>query len=361
MTATRRTAGVTYRSIERYDAVRMRLDATTYGHPLSEVTEHARRAEARGFDAWLTSEVAHDPLLSLAPAALGTERMQVGSAIAVAFARNPMSVAYAAHDLQSALGDRRLILGLGTQIRAHIAKRFSSSWPDRPASAMREFVEALQAIWDCWDDGAPLAYEGEFHRHTLMTPMFTPPPGDVRPEVWIAAVGDGMTRVAGQVGDGILCHGFTTARYLEEVTLPALDEGIARVAGRSRDDVDVVLPLFLITGYDDEQRQGMRAMVLNQIGFYGSTPAYRRVLELHGWGELADELHRLSKADGWGEMAAAIPQEVVETFAIIAEPDELGDAIVERFGATVDRVSVAAHLPLTDTHLTTLRETLDRA
>ncbi len=337
----------------------MKLDTTTYGHPLREVGAIAADAEAKGYDAWLTSEVQHDPLLSLAAAALATERMGLGTSITVAFARNPMTLAYAAQDLQHALGDRPLLLGLGSQIKPHITRRFSSTWPDRPAAAMREYIQALHAIWACWNDGADLAFSGEHYTHTLMSPMFTPAATEVTPKVWLAAVGPGMTRVAGEVADGLICHGFTTATYLHGTTLPAVEEGIARVEGRTRADVEVTLPLFVISGYDEQERQAARARVLQQIGFYGSTPAYRPVLEAHGWGELQTTLHELSVTDGWARMPEVIDEEVVEAFAIVAEPDELGAAITDRFGGMVDRIQLGG-IELTDAHRAALREALAR-
>jgi probable F420-dependent oxidoreductase len=332
----------------------VQLDTTTYGSDLRDVPAAVRDAEARGYDAWLTSEVTHDPLLALGAAAVSSERLLVGSAIAVAFARNPMSLAYAAQDLQRAAGGR-LVLGLGSQIRPHITRRFSEPWPDKPAARMREYIQALHAIWACWNDGADLAFEGEHYTHTLMTPFFAPAPVEQRPRVWLAAVGPGMTRVAGEVADGLLCHGFTTADYLRDTTLPALAEGRDR-ADRPAAAVEVSLPAFTITGYDDEQRAAMRRMVLTQIGFYGSTPAYRPVLEAHGWGDLGEELHRLSRSDGWARMPEAIPDEVVGAFAVTADPDQLGEAVVERFGGLVDRISIPDLIPFEEGHWSHLRE-----
>jgi probable F420-dependent oxidoreductase len=332
----------------------VQLDTTTYGSDLRAVPAAVRDAEARGYDAWLTSEVAHDPLLALGAAAVSSERMLIGSAITVAFARNPMTLAYAAQDLQRA-ADGRLVLGLGSQIKPHITRRFSSTWSARPAAQMREYIQALHAIWACWNDGAALAFEGEHYTHTLMTPFFAPEPVERAPRVWLAAVGPGMTRVAGEVADGLLCHGFTTVAYLRDTTLPALAEGRART-DRPAGAVEVGLPVFAITGYDDEQRAAMRQVVLTQIGFYGSTPAYRPVLEAHGWGDLGTELHRLSLTDGWARMPEVITDEVVDAFAVTADPDQLGEAIVDRFGGLVDRVSVPDLIPFEDGHWAHLRE-----
>ncbi len=304
----------------------MRLDAITYGLPLREVAADVARVRDLGYDGWFTSETTNEPLLACAVAGTVESRLQVGTAIAVAFPRSPMHVAYAAHDLQAQTGGR-FVLGLGTQVKPHIEKRFGTPW-SRPAARMREYVLALRAIWTAWETGERLAFRGEFTRHTLMTPFFTPVPhGHGDPAVWLAAVGPRMTQVAGEVADGILCHTFTTDRYLREVTLPRLAEGAA-AAGRAVDDVEVVLPVLVVTGRTAEERAASAATVRAQLAFYGSTPAYRPVLDLHGWGELHEELHRHSTADGWERMPRLLDDAVVEAFAVVAEPEEVGVAIV---------------------------------
>jgi probable F420-dependent oxidoreductase len=317
----------------------MRIDAVTYGHPLAATGAEAAAAQARGYDGWFVSETTHDPLLACVAAGLATDGLQIGTAIAVAFPRSPMHVAYAAHDLQALTGGR-FVLGLGTQIRPHVERRFSSTW-SKPAARMREYVQALRAIWQAWGTGERLAFEGEFYRHTLMTPFFTPDDhGHGPPAVWLAAVGPRMTEVTGEVADGLLCHGFSTRRYLEEVTLPRLATGAA-AAGRDRRDIEVVQPVFVVTGDTDEQCAEAEAMAKGQIAFYGSTPAYRGVLDLHGWGELHEELHRRSRADDWASMTELIDDEVLRTFAVVADPQEVGAAIRERFGGLADRISLA--------------------
>jgi probable F420-dependent oxidoreductase len=317
----------------------VKLDAVTYGQRLDTVPAEIARIRERGYDGWFVSETTHDPLLACAVAGTVSGELQLGTAIAVAFPRSPMHTAYAAHDLQAQTGGR-FVLGLGSQIKPHIEKRFSTEW-SRPAARMREYVLALRAIWDAWASGERLAFRGEFYRHTLMTPFFTPEDhGHGHPDVWLAAVGPRMTEVAGEVADGLLCHAFTTKRYLDEVTLPHLDAGAAR-AGRDRADLDVVLPVFVITGADEAQRAEAERAVRGQLAFYGSTPAYRAVLDLHGWAELHEELHRLSVSDGWAQMPALIDDEVLDAFAVTAEPAEVGAAVVERFGTTVDRVSLS--------------------
>lgn len=331
----------------------MKLDAVSYGRPLADVADEVADARRRGYDGWFASETTHDPLLQCAVAGQASGQMTIGTAIAVAFSRSPMHLAYAAHDLQ-AQSRGRFVLGLGSQVKPHIEKRFSSQW-SRPVARMREYVAALRAIWDAWASGERLAFRGEFYRHTLMTPFFTPADhGYGHPRVWLAAVGPRMTEVTGEVADGLLVHGFTTERYLREVTLPNLVTGAER-AGRSRDELEVSVPVFVVSGHDAEQRRASEAMVRQQIAFYGSTPAYRAVLDQHGWGELHEQLHRLSTTAGWDQMPQLIPDEVVEAFAVVAAPDEVGAAIAERYGGLVDRVSIASGNALDDRSLAWLR------
>lgn len=317
----------------------MKVDAVTYGHALRDVPAEVAAVRDRGYDGWFVSETTHDPLLACAVAGTVEADLTLGTAIAVAFPRSPMHLAYAAHDLQAQTGGR-FVLGLGTQIKPHVEKRFSAVWSS-PAARMREYVQALHAIWDAWRTGERLAFRGEFYRHTLMTPFFTPEDhGHGDPAVWLAAVGPLLTEVTGEVADGLLCHAFTTDRYLEEVTLPRLAAGAA-TAGRDVRDVEVVLPVFVVTGETDEQRAAAETMVRGQIAFYGSTPAYRAVLDLHGWGDLHEELHRLSTQDGWDRMPALIGDEVLQAFAVVADPAEVGRAIADRFGHLADRVSLS--------------------
>lgn len=316
----------------------MQLDDMTLGSALAAVPAAARRAEEQGFGGWMVSETEHDPFLACALAAEHTERIDIGTAIAVAFARNPMNTAYLAHDLQI-LSEGRFVLGLGSQIKAHITNRFSAEW-SAPADRMREYIEALHAIWRAWNEGDRLTFRGRFYRHTLMTPFFTPDPSPHgAPQVYLAAVGPRMTEVAGAVADGILCHSFTTEHYLRTRTIPALQRG-ADSAGRSLSEVAVSLGVFVVTGRDPQERDEVARGIRRQIAFYGSTPAYRAVLEAHGWGDLQDELHGLSLGGAWDEMADRVPDEVVEAFAIVAEPAEVGAHVRERFGDLVDRVSL---------------------
>jgi probable F420-dependent oxidoreductase len=260
----------------------------------------------------------------------------LGTGIAVAFARNPMLVANVSDDLQR-FSRGRFILGLGSQIKPHITKRFSMEW-SRPAARMREFISATRAIWDSWHNGSRLDFRGDFYTHTLMTPMFDPGPSEYGPpKVFLAGVGELMTEVAGEVCDGFLCHGFTTERYLREVTVPALERGFA-LAGRSRDGFQISGPAFVVTGATEEDMAASAAATRSQIAFYGSTPAYRGVLELHGWGDLQDQLTALSKEGRWTEMGDLIDDDILTTFAVVAEPARVAAELDARYGDVVDRI-----------------------
>jgi probable F420-dependent oxidoreductase len=313
----------------------MKIDAGLMGS-LQEVPKRAAELESQGFDGLITAELGNDPFFPLLLAAEHTERIEIMTSIAVAFARNPMNVATLANDLQG-YSKGRFILGLGSQIAPHITKRFSMPW-SHPAARMREFIQAMRAIWGCWYDGVKLDYRGEFYTHTLMTPMFTPtdnPHG--APRVVLAAVGPMMTEVAGEVADGLLVHGFSTAKYIQEVTLPAVERGLAK-AGRARSDFELCDPTFVVTGRDAKEWQQSRTGVTRQIAFYGSTPAYRGVLEAHGWGGLQTELNALSKQGQWEKMGELITDEMLEEFAIVAEPESVAAEMRKRFGGTIDRV-----------------------
>ena len=336
----------------------MKVDSGVDGD-LGRIPEGVREAEKAGYDGVFTSETNHDPFLALLLAAEHSETIEVGSNIAVAFARNPMTLAMSAHDLQR-YSDGRLILGLGSQIRAHITRRFSMEW-SRPAARMREMILALRAIWAAWNEGAPLRFEGEFYTHTLMTPFFTPPPSEQGPPlVYLAAVGPKMTAVAGEVADGLLAHGFTTAEYLRDVTMAALEEGASK-AGRSAADLTIALPAFVVTGVDDEATAKAATAVRGQVAFYGSTPAYRGVLEHHGWGDLQPRLTEMSKRGAWAEMGELITDDILDAFAVIAEPDDVGDALLARFGGLVDRVSFYAPYQAPDGLWDQVRTTLQAA
>ena len=303
-----------------------------------DFAEQARRVEAAGYDGAWAAEIGHDPLLMLAGAATATTRVSLGTGIVVAFGRSPMITAMVANDVQS-LSRGRLLLGLGSQIKPHIEKRYSMPW-SHPAPRMREYILAMRAIWATWNDAQPLNFRGEFYRHTLMTPFFSPRPHSYgAPKVFLAAVGELMTEVAGEVADGLLVHGFTTERYLREVTTPALARGLA-TAGRDPATFQVSYSGLVVTGRSDEEMDAARDAVKSQIAFYGSTPAYRGVLELHGWGDLQTELNALSRVGDWATMATLIDDEVLETFAVVAPVGEVASIVAQRFADVVDRFSL---------------------
>jgi len=304
------------------------------------IAEQAKRAEANGYDGVWSAETGHDPFLPIAIGAASTEKLEFGTGIAVAFARNPMTLAVLANDLQQ-LSKGRFILGLGSQIKPHITKRFSMPW-SHPAPRMRELIMAMRAIWTSWETDEKLDFRGEFYTHTLMTPFFNPgknPYGN--PKILLAAVGELMTEVAGEAGDGLLVHGFTTERYLREVSLPALERGAAK-AGKSRADLTVSYPGFVVTGETEADVAAASAAVRQQIAFYGSTPAYRPVLDLHGWGDLHPELNTLSKRGEWVKMGELIDDEVLDAFAVVCPIDQVAGQVKARFGNVVDRFSFYA-------------------
>lgn len=297
----------------------------------------AQAMEAAGYDGVISAETAHDPFFPLLLAAEETKKIDLITSIAVAFSRTPMILANIGHDLNS-VSEGRFILGLGSQIRPHITKRFGMPW-SHPAKRMREFISAMRAIWDCWHKGTKLSFQGDFYTHTLMTPMFTPV--DVEygpPKVFLAAVGPMMTEVAGEVADGIIIHAFTTEKYLREVTLPAIEKGLKK-AGRSRSDFQISYPGFVVTGKTEEEFKVSKQSVCKQIAFYGSTPAYASVLGLHGWGDLQPELNKMSKQGLWDEMGSLITDDILREFAVVGELDQVADQLLSRYGELVDRTT----------------------
>ena len=305
------------------------------------IADTARRLEEAGYSGAWTAETSRDPFLPHMIASEHTQRIELGTSIAVAFARNPMLLANLGNDLQFH-SNGRFILGLGTQIRPHITKRFSMEW-SRPAARMREMVLAIRTIWEYWNDEAPEApmkFRGEFYRHTLMTPFFDPgvnPYGT--PKVFLAAVGPKMSEVAGEVCDGIICHGFSTERFLREVTIPAVQRGLD-ASGRTLDDFEIVGPGFVVTGDTEESMARAVAATRQQIAFYGSTPAYLPVLELHGWGDLQADLNRMSKRGEWKAMGDLIDDDILSTFAVVGEPDAIAPGYLARYGDCVDRLTL---------------------
>jgi probable F420-dependent oxidoreductase len=317
------------------------------GWELDKVGAQAEELEALGYSGIMTAETSHDPFLPLVVAAQHTNRVELMTSIAVAFARTPMILANIGHDLNAA-SRGRFILGLGSQIRPHITKRFSMPWSS-PAARMREFILAMRAIWANWHEGKPLEFTGKFYTHTLMTPFFTPTNTEYgAPKVFLAAVGPRMTEVAGEVADGVIIHAFTTEKYLRETTLPALERGLAK-AGKARSAFEISYPVFVCTGRNRQELEEAKVATRRQIAFYGSTPAYRPVLESIGAGALQDDLNRMSKQGRWEEMGTLITDDILGAFAVVGEPSTIAGQIRSRYGDIIDRTAAAyASIPKED-------------
>jgi probable F420-dependent oxidoreductase len=299
------------------------------------IVRKAQELEELGYDGVLVAEIAHDPFLPLALAAHHTQRIELRTSIAVALARTPMTLANIGHDL-NALSQGRFTLGLGSQIRAHVTKRFSMPW-NGPARQMREYIESLHAIWDCWYDGKPLNYVGESYQFRLMTPEFTPRNVEYgRPKVLMAAVGPLMVKTACAVADGIIIHSFCSEKHYKEVMLPQIEAELA-ANGRQLEDFEIQFPVFIASGETEEELAKARESIKYRLGFYGSTPAYRTVLDTHGWGELQPVLNRMTKEGQWDQLPAEIPDEVLEAFCLIGSPLEIATQLRDRFGGLIDR------------------------
>jgi probable F420-dependent oxidoreductase len=319
----------------------MRVFTTLPQEDLRKVGPAARAIEAAGYDGVVTQENRHDPFLSLAVAGMATERIELHTGIAIAFARSPMSVANMGWDLAGATGGR-FVVGLGPQVRAHNERRFSVPWSP-PAPRMREYVQSLRAIWRCWKDGAPLNYEGQHYRFTLMTPNFTPEPIMApAPAITIAAVGPAMLSVAAEECDGVKLHVFATRKYLEQIVMPRLAEGLRKV-GRERARFEIAGGGFLATGKDDAAVARMFEWVRQRVAFYGSTPAYWPVFEVHGLDDLGRKLNAMTREGKWSEMAREVPDDVVHLFAAVGRHDEIAKVIERRFGGLVDSINASAN------------------
>jgi len=315
----------------------MLIDAALTTTDLHAVPEAAAAIEAAGYDGILSFEGGHDGMFPLLLAAEHTERVQLTTAVVIAFARNPMTLAQSAYDL-NLMARGRFNLGLGTQIKPHIEKRFSMQW-SKPVDRMRELVLAIRAIWACWHEGTKLDFRGEFYTHTLMTPFFSPGPSPYGvPRIFLGGVGPRMTEVAGEVADGFMIHPFSTEKFMRETTVPALERGL-KASGRDRSQLEIAFPAMVIVAENDEELARGRDAIRPRLAFYGSTPAYKVVLEAHGWGDLQPELNRLSKAGDWATMASLITDEIVDTFATSGTPEQIGPRVRERYGDIVQRVS----------------------
>lgn len=311
----------------------MLFDATLPPTPLSRVPSIAVEAEALGFNALWGSETIHNPFLPGTFVAEHTTRIKYGTAVAVSFARSPATMAYTAWDLAQA-SKGRFILGLGTQVKAHIERRFGMPWPDSPVTKLREQIAAMRALWRSWQTGEKLNYRGDYYKLTLMSPFFNPGPSD-HPEipVYIAGVNPGMARLAGEVADGFLVHPFHSPQYIEEVILPAIKRGAIN-AGRKLQDIAISVTAFVIT--DPEERDFAR----QQIAFYASTPSYRPVMALHGWNNQAESLSSLAARGKWSEMPVVISDDMLAVFTTIASSNNLAAKLKERYQKIADRLNL---------------------
>jgi probable F420-dependent oxidoreductase len=316
----------------------MKLDAFLPPTSPAEVPRLARAAEAMGFDGLWIGETSHDSLLASALAAEHTERIDVGTAISLAFSKSPMALAYTAWDIQ-ALASGRFILGLGSQVKGHMERRFSVPWvPPRPK--IREVILALRTIWSAWQEGEPLDFQGHYFSFNLMTPFFNPGPLE-HPEIplYLAGVNPGMARLAGEVCEGLHVHPFHTLRYLQDVLRPAVAEG-ARQAGRSTEEVTFVAPVFVALGATDKEQEAAFAFAADQVAFYASTRTYRRVLEIHDQAAVGERLHKLSLQGRWDQMAGEVPPEFLEEVILRAHPDEAASALRAKYGRALDRTAL---------------------
>jgi probable F420-dependent oxidoreductase len=306
----------------------MKVDAVLMTTDIGSSAGDVRRCEDHGFDGVFTFEGPHDPFLPLAVAAAATEKVQLGTAVAIAFARNPMTCAYVANDLQL-LSRGRFILGLGTQIRPHIERRFSQPW-SRPNARMREFVRAVRAIWRSWNEGEKLDFRGEFYTHTLMPPLLSPGPNPFgTPPIFLAGFGPDMVRVAGEAADGWIVHPLHTRDFLIATILPALEQGRTKAGSRTR-PFEVSCQTITMVGSNDEEISRARAAAKAQVAFYSSTPAYRGVLEHHGWGDLQTQFHRLSKEGKWEQMVELVSDELLDRIGVCGTPLQVADRLCRR-------------------------------
>ncbi len=318
----------------------MRIETGFIGRTIAEIKEAAQHVEALGFDGLITPETGHDPFFPLLIAAEHTQRIALGTSVAIAFPRSPFVTAQIAWDLQHFSGGR-FQLGLGTQVKGHNERRYSTPWVGPPGPRLREYILCLRAIFDTFQNNTPPRFQGKYYQFTLINPFFNPGPIE-HPHVpiYISAVGPYMCRLAGELCDGVRLHGFNTLKYTQEVVLPNLEAG-AKKAGRSLKDIDIVGGGFIITGRNREELERLKQATRNQVAFYGSTRTYHGVLEAHGWGEIGMRLHQLSLEGKWQEMASLITDDILREFAVIGAPDEIAPQIKERWGGIVTTVSLA--------------------
>jgi probable F420-dependent oxidoreductase len=324
----------------------MKLDAQLGVYDLPAVAAEAARIERLGFDGLWSFETQHNPFLALAFAATGARRLELGTNIAVAFARTPMATAMVAWDLAKASAGR-FRLGLGTQVRAHIERRFGAEW-GRPAARIKEYIRCVQAIWDCFQNGSKPAFEGEFYRFKLITPFFNPGPIEhPRIPIYVAGVNPTMCRAAGEVADGFHVHPMHSPRYLREVARPALDEG-ARSRGKGVGDLELFAPVFAVTGRTAAETAERERFVREQIAFYASTPNYRCVLDVHGWAGRGEELSKLMRSGEWERMGALVTDEMLDAFSVSGPMDKLPGLLRARYDGLVQRIALYYPIPTDD-------------
>jgi probable F420-dependent oxidoreductase len=322
----------------------MKLDRGLWTRSLAEVPATARESEQLGFDALWVQEAGNDPFLASAIAAEHTERVKVGTAVAIAFPRSPMVTACAAWDL-ARLARGRFILGLGTQVKGHIERRYATRW-EKPVAKLREYVEALRAIFSCFAAGGrKLSYQGKFYNFSLMTPFFAPEVHDYsRIPIYVAGVNDRICELAGELCEGLHAHPFHSAKYLREFVLPHVAKGLAR-SGRQRSDFTIATSVFVVTGRSPEELERAKAAVRQQIAFYASTRTYAVVLETHGWNDLPLRLNAMAARGQWDSMGREITDEMLEAYAVSGTPDDIGPRIKARYEGLVDRLALYIPYP----------------
>jgi probable F420-dependent oxidoreductase len=315
----------------------MKFDASLLVHDLSRMPALARFADESGFDGIWTFETAHEPFLPLVLAAEHSQKLSLGTSIAVAFARSPTILAHIAWDL-ARFSQGRFILGLGTQVRGHNERRFGVKW-EKPVDKMREVILSVRAIWDCWQNQTRLKFQGEFFTLTLMTPFFSPAPHEYhRIPIFIAGVNPRMCQLGGELCDGFHVHPLHTERYLREAVLTNIEQGLAK-AGRGREAIELSSSIFVIPTDDSMQAAKYEAEVRRQISFYASTPPYRPVFDLEGWGDIADRLKALAARGRWDEMPSLITEEMLDCLAVRGTWAELPDKVLKKYTGLLDRVN----------------------
>lgn len=320
----------------------MKLDAALPLVALKDVPAIAKAAEDVGFAALWTQETQHDPFLPCTLMAEHSSRMEFGTAIAVSFARSPANLAYTAWDLAAQSGGR-FILGLGTQVKAHIERRFGMAWPESVTGKLREQIQVIRAFWDCWQNGTKLNFRGKYYKATLMSPFFNPGPLPSSPEgeglgvrsipIYIAGVNTGLAKLAGELCDGFHAHPFNSPRYMNEIILPAIEDGLQK-GGKNRKDITISMTPFVATSPEEE------AFARMQVAFYASTPSYKSVMDLHGWGETAEKLSGFAAQGEWAEMPMLITDEMLNEFCLITTQDKLADDLKKRYQGIADRLTL---------------------